>query len=224
MKVNPHVEGTKWLLVSSVLLMNNTSPAKKKLSIWSDNCCGQIKNRMLLFVYIYLVASGLFERIEHKFLMVGHSFSASDRDFAIIEKRWKGAKVQVLDDVKKVITTARPSKPFRVLEMDGKFLDFDKAATKNINTSKLKISKVSWLCLTKDNHGVIKYKETFNELLGWETCNVFNKGITVEDILSTELEALPDIVPLPENKQKDLRSMVDFVDDQNKDFYRSICA
>lgn len=76
----------------------------------------------------------------------------------------------------------------------------------------------------EDNPGVIKYKETFNELLGWETCNVFNKGITVEDILSTELEALPDIVPLPENKQKDLRSMVDFVDDQNKDFYRSICA
>ena len=71
--------------------------SKKKLVLWSDNCCGQLKNRMMLFLYLYLIAIGMFDKIEHKFLMVGHSFGSADRDFALIEQRWKVAsKNQVM--------------------------------------------------------------------------------------------------------------------------------
>lgn len=45
---------------------------KRNLCIWSDNCCGQID------AYIFLVSVGIFDK-EHKFLVVGHSFSAADR-------------------------------------------------------------------------------------------------------------------------------------------------
>uniref|UniRef100_A0A1B6LD94 DUF7869 domain-containing protein n=1 Tax=Graphocephala atropunctata TaxID=36148 RepID=A0A1B6LD94_9HEMI len=93
------------------------STHKRKLCVWSDNCAGQIKNRMLLFMYKYLVASGMFDEVEHKFLISGHSFSSADRDFALIEKTAKHSKMESVEDVKKVIERARPSKPFKVLDM-----------------------------------------------------------------------------------------------------------
>ncbi|KAL4131484.1 hypothetical protein QTP88_008792 [Uroleucon formosanum] len=60
---------------------------KRHLTVWSDNCAGQLKNRMLLFLCIWLVANGTFDTIEHTFFISGYSYSASDRDFATIEKR-----------------------------------------------------------------------------------------------------------------------------------------
>ncbi|CAH1115708.1 unnamed protein product [Psylliodes chrysocephalus] len=95
---------------------------KRKLCVWSDNCAGQLKNRMLLFLYIFLVATGKFDTIDHKFLISGHSFSASDRDFVIIEKRARVSKLNNVEDVKKCIFTARPKHPFKLLDMGDFFL------------------------------------------------------------------------------------------------------
>lgn len=58
-----------------------------KLTAWSDNCCGQNKNKMLVFLWIYLACIGMCTEINHKLLVGGHSFLNCDRDFAVIEKR-----------------------------------------------------------------------------------------------------------------------------------------
>ena len=50
-------------------------------------------------------------------LMSGHSFSASERDYALIEKRAKCSKMQTVGDVKAMISAARLSRPSRVLDM-----------------------------------------------------------------------------------------------------------
>ncbi|KAG5872208.1 hypothetical protein JTB14_029817 [Gonioctena quinquepunctata] len=91
---------------------------------------------------MYLVASKMFDSIEHKFLVVGHSFSAADRNFAIIEKRWKLVRAETLGDVQKCRVSARHERPFKVLQIGGTFLDFDKAAESVINTKKLDIECV----------------------------------------------------------------------------------
>lgn len=85
---------------------------------------------MLLFLYIFLVCHGAFETINHKFLISRHSFSASDRDFALIEKRAKQCKLYNMQDVMNAIVTARPSRPYKMLKMgDEKFFDFDAASS-----------------------------------------------------------------------------------------------
>lgn len=45
--------------IASCILKAVTSKVtyKKRLTVWSDNCAGQNKNKMLLFLWIYLVAS-----------------------------------------------------------------------------------------------------------------------------------------------------------------------
>lgn len=50
---------------------------KHNLCIWSDNC-GQINVILYVILYIFLVFVGIFDK-KHKFLVIGHSFSAADR-------------------------------------------------------------------------------------------------------------------------------------------------
>lgn len=212
-------------MASCILQALNTgmlSTIKNKLVIWSDNCAGQIKNRMLVFLYVYLVTLGLFESVEHKFLVPGHSFSAADRDFAVIEKKAKVSKMQTVKDVENVIRTARSSKPFRVLSMD-RFFDFEEAASKYIDTKELRISKLSCLKIDKNYPGYVLSKQNFNELCDWEKCYVLKKKTSLKDIVSVQLNTLPEEVPLAENKKKDLRNMLGFIYEQNRDFYRHLC-
>ncbi|KAG8287218.1 hypothetical protein J6590_083983 [Homalodisca vitripennis] len=51
-------------------------------------------------------------------------------------KKCRSARMQVMEDLQKVIEEARPSKPFKVLKMADHFFDFDKAASSCIDTKK----------------------------------------------------------------------------------------
>lgn len=203
-------------------LLNNY---KRKLCVWSDNCAGQLKNRMLLFLYIFLVTTGMFDTIDHKFLISGHSFSASDRDFAIIEKRARVSKLNNVEDVKKCIGTARPTHPFKVLDMgEKKFLDFCSASSKYIDTSKLGITQTSWMRITKDDPGVVFYKTGFSDLLQWKKLSVLKKAYNIDHIKSVELSGLPDAVPLKPPKKKDIEAMLEFLSEENREFFRKILS
>jgi len=96
------------------------SSYKRHLTVWSDNCAEQLKNRMLLFLYTWFVANGTFDTIEHTFFISGHSYSASDRDFATIEKRAKRCKLFNVNDVKHAICSSRLDRPFKVIDMGEK--------------------------------------------------------------------------------------------------------
>lgn len=57
---------------------------------------------------------GIYEAINHKFLVRGHTFLENDIDFSQIEKRKKTAKVLVPDDWLTVVREAKLTKPFIV--------------------------------------------------------------------------------------------------------------
>ena len=57
------------------------------LILYSDGCGGQNKNHQLQMLWMRLVASGRFKPIDHKFLVVGHTYLPCDRCFAHIEKK-----------------------------------------------------------------------------------------------------------------------------------------
>ena len=152
--------------------------------------------------------------------MSGHSFSASDRDSALIEKRPKCSKIQTVEDVKTVISLTRPSRPYRVLDMSEKFLDFDKASSRYIDKSKLGITQVSCLRMSKDNPGLIMYKiNHFRDIMEWNICRVLKRGTTIQDIVSAQLEGLPVVQSLTDSKQKDLRTMLEFIDEENRKIF-----
>lgn len=60
----------------------------------------------------HLINQKRFNRIDHKFLVQGHTYLPNDRDFAQIEKRKASARVHLPEDWEKVVREACPTSPF----------------------------------------------------------------------------------------------------------------
>ena len=54
-------------------------------------------------MYLELQRTGVYEILDHKFLVRGHTFLKNDRDFAQIEERKNSAKVVLPDDWVQVV-------------------------------------------------------------------------------------------------------------------------
>lgn len=114
--------------------------------MWSDNCIGQNKNKIILMLLIYLVSQGIYEKVQHKFLLSGHSYLTCDRDFALIEKRKRVVKNYTPENIEKMIAETPHQRPFNVVYMQrNDFKDFQSMADEYLNTTKLHISQVAWI-------------------------------------------------------------------------------
>lgn len=195
---------------------------KRKLTVWSDNCIGQNKNKMMVFLWIYLTITGKYDEINHKFLVSGHSFLSCDRDFAQIEKRKRVEKCQVPKDLVKLMENATPNNPFVVTILQPEdFFDFKQAADSYINTTKLHISKCSWIRVEKAAPGVVKTRTMFNELEAWSTCKVLKKGVTTNNniIKDLVLPSQPCKNNLSAEKKRDLQQMLPYLKEDNRAFF-----
>ncbi|KAF6209332.1 hypothetical protein GE061_015079 [Apolygus lucorum] len=197
---------------------------KKKVVVWSDNCGGQMKNRMILALYCLLIAHGHYTVIDHKFLVSGHSFLPCDRDFGIIEKR--KMKSFVPEDLHEVIRSANTVNPFKVIDMDGgPFFDFGKLASNCLNTTKLKISTSAWLRITEESlkDGSVLMKTNFASSLNWTTVKVFKSSVTIEHFKDQTLTALGRVNHVTAEKKKDLLSMVPYLkEEKHKEFHQKL--
>nr|CAI5826307.1 unnamed protein product [Callosobruchus analis] len=184
--------------IASTLLkiLNSGITEKKHLLLWSDNCAGQNKNRMVIFVLVFLVLHQVFDTIEYNFLISSHSFMSCDRDFALIEKRKRVMKAIIPNDLHKVITSAKYDPPFEVIDMTTNgFWDIKEAADRYFNTKSLNISKAITIKMDCKNPTVLLTKESFTDLDPWKEVNILKNGKNIEDLKSATITLL-----LPENK------------------------
>lgn len=203
--------------------VTNNVTYKRHLTVWSDNCAGQNKNKMLLFLWIYLVARGHFDEVNHKYLISGHSFLSCDRDFAQIEKRRRREKCQVPMDLVRLMVTATPKNPFTVALMQKEdFFDFKSAAEATVQTTSLKISKAHWVRISKDNPGKVGIRETLNDVEEWKVTNVFKKNINVHNVKTMELQTLDCTSRISEEKKANLRSTLPYIKEENKSFFQDL--
>lgn len=132
-----------------------------KLTARSDNCCGQNKNKMIIFLWVYLSCIKMYKEINHKFLVGGHLFLNCDRDFAAIEKRKRVTKCNVPEDLKSMIENVKLTHPFKVnMIKEADFFDFQKVVNTFINTTKVNISKMAWIKITSNKPSKILVKKT----------------------------------------------------------------
>lgn len=212
-------------IASCVLkLFLNRVTAKKVLTMWSDNCCGQNKNKMILMLWIYLVIKGTFHTVDHKFLVSGHSFLSCDRDFAQIEKRKKVCKCIVPKDLVEMIANARNVQPFVVTMMQKEdFFDFKQASNLYLSTQKLNISKAQWIRISHENPGKVLIRETFNEMEEWKAVNVLKRGVTLNTLKNVSLPLLASESHISEEKKQNLREMIDYLPDpEHKRFFQEL--
>ncbi len=58
----------------------------RNIVAWCDNCAGQNKAKHIIAVFLRLIGSGKFDKIDQKFPEPGHTYLPNDRNFGVIEK------------------------------------------------------------------------------------------------------------------------------------------
>ncbi len=162
--------------------------------IWADNCSGQNKNRMIVFAMFYMVAKGIYDAIEMNFLVSDHSLMPCDQDFAVIKERKKLTKTMTPDDIK-VVRKSKLERPFTVLDMEaGDFWDIQAMADKYLTTSRMKISALSRMKVTRESVATrsILTKKMFGSAETWSEVQIMRKHKNVAD--------LPDTIPVLRKK------------------------
>lgn len=90
-----------------------------RLVIFSNSCGGQIKNWNIVATYMRLIHTNRFKKIEHFFMMPGHSILPWNLDFDRIQSfvQENNRKVYDLDHYANVIREAQTNHPFTVVKM-----------------------------------------------------------------------------------------------------------
>lgn len=197
-------------------------------TFYSDNCCGQNKNRFIISLYSFCLRKySKIISISHKFLITGHTQNEGDAVHSTIEKtiqrRLKSGSIYVPSQYVEVIRSAKKKgRPYNVTEMSS--CDFISLKTlaqdMGIHTRSFKISDVKILKIMKDSPTTLFYKTSFNqtEFLTAELSRKTNCG----DInLKPAYRTKPKIKP---NKINDLISLVEsnHIPQFYASFYRSL--
>ena len=179
---------------------------ERKLIVWSDRCVGQNNNWRILNTYCYLAKCGYFTEINQKFLSSGHSFLPCDRDFAIIEKAKKSAKVHVPSDWKYVIADAKVIEPFDIIEMSqNDFKDLtsiEEHLPKNKSSSKLQVTKYLWIKYDLDDPYTIYGRASHNVIKPWESFKIFKENWEAKTKPADLQPVYNALLPITQNKKK----------------------
>lgn len=151
------------------LTLNARKNNEQHLILFSDGCGGQNRNKAVMHFLLSLIENETYRRIDHYFLIRGHTFLPNDRDFSCIELRKKVDRALIPKDWVNIIKDSRLVQPFEVVEIkqedifDHKTLaeeKFKKSFTDSFG-QKLKFREVMWFSYGESEI----YNETFTELV-----------------------------------------------------------
>ena len=187
-----------------------------EISLWSDTCPGQNRNKHIAALLLYTVQVTHLKVIEHTFLESGHSSMEANSMHSSIENAKKFVPVYTIQDWLSIFRMARSKRnknaardPYKVKEL--KFSDFYdlKHLSSILTGNKTKDTEgksVNWLLIkslkyTKDQPGIIHFK--YQHSADYKSINLYNKG---------RLKALPkqlkklykNILPVSIKKKNDL--------------------
>lgn len=206
--------------------LNNHPIGDIDLIFYSDNCCGQQKNKYLLSAYAYAVSNMRVKSITHKFLIRGHSQNEGDNVHSVIEKQVKrhikSGPIYIPQQYVTLIRTAKKSgPPYKVHEMTHdrfynlKVLQETWGTNFNMDedNNQVKWHDIKILKVEKESPMVFFYKTSFAQT-EFKKCWVNKRKTrrTVEstpDIAMNLSKAYTEKNRLAEAKKKDIKELVD---------------
>ena len=198
------------------------------LVAWSDSCAGQNKNFQMIAFWQYLMLTGQFVSIEHKFPIPGHSFLDSDRDFAKIEGEVKRREnIYSMDEYQSLMTSCIRKPQPTVTRLGDKMFDIKSLIrklrlvkkTRDVNGNKVDMrDKVRWIRVTQ--FGRYEYKHSFDDSEEWK--EVMLCGHTVE---MPVIEMLSQArVPVAPAKLQYIQKQLKYIPATHQGFYKNLCA
>lgn len=187
---------------------------------------------MLICLWQQLILEGLFESIEHKFLVSGHTHLPCDRDFAAIEKYLKKyfKCVYTPEDWYTAVKIAKRTNPFEVIIMTQEnFYVFkelqEKIVRKTVTDTKEKVrfSKIRCFKFSSENPNIMYIKHLINE--DYKPVNIGKKGHrNLASIRNTLKMKYKEPIIMNEKKIDNLRHLIPFIPPVYLQFYKDVGA
>ena len=204
----------------------------KYLKLFSDNCPGQNKNINMVLACLQQIHEGRFNKIEHFFMIPGHSYLPCDRDFGHIEKKIKEVEVFSQPNYATIIEASRRTNPFKVINMEREwFLDIEVLQTWITNRSRTgAIFSNGKVFIFDENYKQgFGIKATYNQL---DVTNVkLQKGrlTTYNSHLFNLATIRPPIkyetpVKLTEMKLEDIKTLLPLIPPEHRSFMDDLIA
>ncbi|XP_045491096.1 uncharacterized protein LOC123690980 [Colias croceus] len=205
---------------------------------YSDNCCGQQKNKYMIAMYIYAVTNlENLTAITHKFLIKGHSQNEGDSAHSVIERNisrsLKSAPIYVPEQYITLIRTAKKKgNPYRVHELNHEsFFDIKKIAdgvgsnySINEDREKVKMGDIKVIRVGKIHNDRFFYKCSFKED-SFKTVLVKTRASKIKKNLSSEIQPLYSTkLPVSDSKKAGILTLIDknIIPRFYKNFYENL--
>lgn len=154
--------------------LNNNATMPCDVTFYSDNCCGQQKNKYMLAMYQYATqVLPNIKSVTHKFLVKGHTQNEGDSVHSVIQRNitraLKSSPIYVPDQYITLIKTAKKTgTPYAVKELTHEnFFDIKPLCQGNYNIddngNKFKWTDIKILKVDKLSNGVFTFKTSYEE-------------------------------------------------------------
>ena len=212
---------------SCILAFIEASNIKGHLVAWSDCCAGQNKNFFMICLWQYLIFKNILSEIDHKFPISGHSYMQSDRDFALVEKKFrKRENIYSADEYMELLRNSQKKRP-NVTAMGDKLLNIKELPVllnlinrqKNTDGDKIEFrDKVRWIKVRR--LGEYEYKTSFKEDEPWKKVDIKRKGFDPAN--DVELTRLEPSCAIKKAKYDDIQKQLKFIPQVHKEFYETL--
>lgn len=219
--------------VASCLIhfFKNHATDRPNVIMYSDQCGGQNKNFKMVIMMNYVANNDNLKinKIDHKFMVSGHSYLACDQDFGLIEKEKRYHKnIYVPADWSKVAKAACKKKPFVVHEITSdNFLSCEVLEKRVTNRKKTeKGEKVRWrdivhIQLNKGDDLSMFYKYSYDKNVNFNEVSL--KKRRASDTVSAQLPILyKNGRKIDAKKLKDISELMHFIPPVAQEFYKQL--
>ncbi|KAJ8969097.1 hypothetical protein NQ314_001929 [Rhamnusium bicolor] len=216
--------------------LQNLNENVEELTIWSDNCSGQNRNKMIIPAYMWLLNEiPTLKVINHKYLLKGHTHMEADTVHAIIErkrKRLKTLEIAVPRDWAQFIRTCGNKNPFIVHTMNiDDFKDVSSllkggaaplvSRKKNTNGEQFYLSQVVWTQVRRSDQGILYYKTSFEEN-NFKSINL-KRNVRLSVNFPKNLPVIRNTtIPIKAAKYYHLQELLKWIDKSFHPYYKSL--
>lgn len=206
---------------TAILRWMNSLPADvKEVSLFSDTCSGQNRNKYIAALFLYAVQKLSIDVINHNFMEKGHSYMEVDSMHSAIESAKKYIPVYTMQDWLNIFKIARSKRGRNSISGEYNVEEFSYSDIKDLKELASKIikntsldsdgNKVNWLKIKcfkyeKKNPNIIKFKYNYSDEIYKElyTNGKNHRQSTIK--LPLSLSSLyKNPIPISDLKKKDL--------------------
>jgi len=197
------------------LRLRNPLFASRKVYFHADNCTGQNKNNIMIQFLIWCVATNIFDHVELKFMVKGHTKFSPDGGFGLIKKPYRHANVYTIEQVANEIkNSTRKTERNTAIILEKKEFGNWKMALQNFFNSIKGITSFSEFIIDKKHPLGVVYARGHKDKK-FQVFNLLKSSLNPEQVLKdkaftklSELLKSPEPPEMPAKKQWDLYEKV----------------